>query len=121
MTMDEKQLADKALEAIEQAHASGKIRKGTNEVTKVAEKGIAKLVVIAKDTDPKEVIMHLGPLTKEKGIPYVEVSNKIELGRAAGLPVGASAVAIVQEGGAKATIKQIHDAVLGEEKDGSKE
>ena len=118
--MDEKQLADKALEAIEQAHASGKIRKGTNEVTKVAEKGVAKLVVVAKDTDPKEVIMHLGPLSKAKGIPFVEVTNKVELGRAAGLPVGASAVAIVQEGNAKTAIKQIHDAVVGSQ-DGSKE
>ncbi len=117
--MDDKQLQEKAFEAVEQALASGKIRKGTNETTKAAEKGIAKLVVVAKDTDPKEVIMHLAPLCKEKQVAYVEVPNKVELGRAAGLPVGTSAVAIIQEGNAKTTIKQISDAVGGN--NGSKE
>ena len=117
--MDEKVLAEKAFEAIELANASGKIRKGTNEATKVAEKGVAKLVVVAMDTNPKEIIMHLGPLCKEKGIPYVEVTNKVELGRAAGLPVGSSAVAIIQEGNAKTIIKQIADATQG--KDGKAE
>ena len=38
-----------AYEAVEKAKASGKIKKGTNEVTKAVEKGIAKLVVVAED------------------------------------------------------------------------
>ncbi|MBT3324587.1 50S ribosomal protein L7ae [archaeon] len=118
--MDEKILVEKAYEAIEMAKASGgKIRKGSNEATKAIEKGIAKLVVVAKDTNPPEVIMHLKHLCKDKKALYIEVPSKVELGRAAGLPVGSSAVAIVQEGNAKTVLKQIEKA-LGEE-DGSKE
>lgn len=108
--MDEKQLAEKAYEAVEVARTSGKLRKGTNEATKAIEKGLAKLVVVAQDTNPPEIIMHLTPLCKEKNVPLVLVPKKEELGRAAGLPLGSSAVAIVQEGDAKDKIKQIADA-----------
>lgn len=98
---------NKALEAIELAKKTGKIKKGTNEVTKVAEKGQAKLVVVAKDVNPPEIIMHLPALCEEKSIPYVEVEKKEDLGVAAGLGVSTSAVAIVIEGEAKDLIKQI--------------
>ncbi|MBI4439579.1 50S ribosomal protein L7ae [Candidatus Woesearchaeota archaeon] len=97
----------KAYEAIEIAKATGKLKKGTNEVTKALERGIAKLVVIAKDVTPKEVVMHLPIIAKEKGVPCVEVPSKEELGAAAGLDVGTSAIAIVQEGDAKDLIKQL--------------
>ena len=109
--MDEKQLAEKAYEAVEIAKTSGKLKRGTNEVTKTVEKGLAKLVVVAKDTTPAEIIMHLGPLCKEKKVPLVNVPSKVELGTAAGMPIGASAIAIVQEGEAKNIIKQISDLV----------
>ena len=111
--MDEKQLVEKAYEAIEIAKTSGKIKRGTNEATKAVEKGNAKLVVVAKDTNPPEIIMHLGPLCKEKKILFVTVPSKIELGTAAGMPIGASAVAVIQEGDAKNSIKQISDALSG--------
>ena len=109
--MDEKQLAEKAYEAVELARSTGKLRKGTNEATKALEKGTAKLVVVAKDTNPAEIIMHLEPLAKEKGTPLIKVPSKEELGRAAGMSRGSSAVAIVQEGDAKDHIKQIVDAL----------
>jgi len=48
-----------ALEIIEVARKTGKIRRGCNEVTKLLEKGEAKFVVVAKDVTPKEIIMHL--------------------------------------------------------------
>lgn len=97
----------KVLEAIQTAKATGKIRIGTNETTKAVERGIAKLVVIAEDVDPKEIVMHLPPLCKEKGIPYVNVKSKSELGRAAGIDVSAASVAIVEEGGAKKLVEEI--------------
>ena len=56
-----KELVDKVYEAIEVAKATGKIRKGTNEATKVIEKGQAKLVAIAKDVNPPEITMHIPP------------------------------------------------------------
>ena len=39
---------NKVYEAIEVAKATGKLRKGTNEVTKSIERGQAKLVAYAK-------------------------------------------------------------------------
>ena|SRR3989339_1684342 len=97
----------KVLEAIEVARTSGKIRKGANETTKAIEKGNAKLVVYAADVTPKEVIMHLPLLCKDKNIPCVEIAKKDDLGAAAGLAVPTAAVAIVKEGDAKAAIEAI--------------
>ncbi len=98
---------NKVLEAIELARTTGKIKKGTNEVTKAIEKGQAKLVAYAKDINPPEIVMHLPLLSKEKNIPCVQVDSKEELGTAAGLAVGTSAVAIIKEGDAKDLIKEI--------------
>jgi large subunit ribosomal protein L7Ae len=98
---------ESAYEAVELAKRTGKIRKGSNEVTKALEKGKAKLVVIAKDISPPEITMHIPLLAKEKGIPCVEVPSKEELGAAAGLGVGTAAVVIVQEGDAKKVIAEI--------------
>jgi large subunit ribosomal protein L7Ae len=96
---------ERVFEAIELAKTTGKIKKGTNEVTKAIEKGTAKLVVIAKDITPPEITMHIPLLCKEKGISCVIVGNKEELGAAAGLEVPTGAVAIVQEGEAKKILK----------------
>ncbi len=97
----------KILEAIEIARTSGKIRKGANEATKAVEKGQAKLVVYAADVTPKEIVMHLPLLCKEKNTPCVEVAKKEDLGAAAGLSVSTAAVAIVKEGDAKAVVEEI--------------
>jgi large subunit ribosomal protein L7Ae len=94
-----------ALEIIELARKTGKIKKGTNEVTKLLEKGEVKFLAIAKDIQPKEIVMHLPILAKEKGVKFAEVDKKEELGAAAGLPVGTAAVAVLQEGDAKDLIK----------------
>jgi large subunit ribosomal protein L7Ae len=99
-------MSEKAYEAIELARKSGKITKGTNEVTKALEKGTAKLVVYAKDVTPKEIVMHIPLLAKEKGIPCVEVPSKEELGAAAGLTIKTAAVAILKEGEAAELIKE---------------
>ena len=97
----------KVLEAVEIARTSGKIRKGANEATKAIEKGDAKLVVYAADVNPKEVVMHLPLLCKDKNIPCIEISKKEDLGAAAGLPVSTAAVAVVKEGEAKAVIESL--------------
>ena len=105
--MSDKEIIEKVYQAIEAAKASGKIKKGVNEVTKSIEKGTAKLVAYAGDVNPPEIVMHLPLLSKEKGIPCVKVGGKEELGAAAGLTVSTVSVAIVQEGDAKAMIKQV--------------
>ncbi len=98
-------MSEQALEIIEVARKSGRLKRGTNEVTKVLEKGEAKFVVVARDVQPKEIVMHLSILAREKGVMFAEVDKKLELGAAAGMPLGAAAVAVVEEGNAKDLIK----------------
>jgi len=97
----------KVLEIVEIARNSGKIRKGANETTKAIEKGDAKLVVYASDVTPKEIVMHLPLLCKDKNIMCVAVSKKEDLGAAAGLSLGTAAVAVVREGEAKAALESL--------------
>lgn len=103
-----KEKIEKALEAVEIAKTTGKIKKGTNEVTKAIEKGIAKLVVYAKDVNPPEIVMHLPLLCKEKGIPCIAVQSREELGVAAGLEVPTVSIAVIEEGEAKDIIKHLN-------------
>ena len=98
---------DKVYEAIETAKATGKLKKGTNEVTKAIEKGEAKLVITAKDVNPPEITMHIPLLCEERGIAHVEVPSKEELGAAAGIEKPTASIVIVQEGEAKGLIKDI--------------
>lgn len=107
--MAEKEIVEKVYEAIELAKSTGKLKKGTNEVTKVIERGTAKLVAVAKDVSPPEITMHLPLLCGEKDIPCVVVDSKEELGSAAGLGVGTASVAIMQEGEAKNLVKEIKE------------
>ena len=100
-------MSEKAYEAVELARKTGKITKGTNEVTKAIEKEKAKLIVYAKDVSPPEVVMHLPLLAKEKGIVAIEVPSKDELGAAAGLKVGTASVAIIKEGDAKDLLREL--------------
>lgn len=108
-------LGDKALQLVEIARNTGKIRKGMNETTKAIDRGIAKLVLIAEDVEPKEIVMHLPPLCEEKKIPYIYVSSKLDLGRAAGLDVGSSAIGIVEVGDGSELYKEIIRKPVAEE------
>ncbi|KHO54974.1 MAG: 50S ribosomal protein L7, large subunit ribosomal protein L7Ae [archaeon GW2011_AR19] len=89
---------------IEKARKTGKIEKGTNEVTKAIERGTAKLVVYASDVEPKEIVQHLPVLCKEKKILCKEVDSKQKLGIAAGLPVSASSLVVIESGDAEKEI-----------------
>jgi len=53
---------------------------GLNHVTSLIEKGTAKLVVIAHDVDPIELVVWLPALCRKKDIPYVIVKGKARLG-----------------------------------------
>lgn len=108
-----KELADRAYEAIESARETGKLRKGTNETTKAVERKVAKLVVIAEDVEPAEIVAHLPMLCDEKGIPYVYVPSKRELGAAAGIDVPCAAIAIAEPGEASSTVKDIIEKIKG--------
>jgi large subunit ribosomal protein L7Ae len=102
------ELAEKTYEAVKKARETGgKIKKGTNETTKAVERGLAKLVVIAEDVDPPEIVGHLPILCDEKKIPYTYVPSKRRLGEAAGIEVAAASIAIIDPGGAKDLIEEI--------------
>jgi len=92
---------------VEKAKKTGKVDKGVNEVTKAVELGAAKLVVYAKDVEPKEIVAHLSVICKEKNIPCVEVDSKQKLGIAVGIGVNASAIAVIQPGESEKDIAQI--------------
>ena len=94
-------------EALRVAHQSGKVKKGTNEVTKAIERGISKLVVIAEDVEPPEVVAHLPILCEEHGAPYAFVPNRQELGKAIGIDVTSAAAAIIDAGDAQHIVDQI--------------
>ncbi|PIN70398.1 50S ribosomal protein L7ae [Candidatus Woesearchaeota archaeon CG11_big_fil_rev_8_21_14_0_20_57_5] len=105
-----KETMERVYEAIEVAKATGKVKKGTNEVTKALEKGNAKLVAIAKDVSPPEIVMHLPVLAKEKGVLCYTVDTKEELAAAAGLEVPTSTVCIIVEGDAAPILKELGKA-----------
>ena len=92
---------------IETAKRTGKIEKGTNEVTKAIERGTAKLVTYGADVDPKEVVQHLPVLCKEKKIPCQEADSKQKLGIAVGISVPASSVAVIEAGDADKEIASL--------------
>jgi ribosomal protein eL8 len=102
-----KDLVDKVLQALEVAKNTGKIKKGSNETTKAIERGKTKLVVIAKDIEPKEIVMHLPVLCEEKKCEYVYVPSKEELGRATGINVSTASACIVEPGEAKDLLEEI--------------
>ena len=101
------EVADAACEALQIASQTGRVRRGTNETTKAIERGIAKLVVIAEDVEPPEVVAHLPILCDERKTPYVFVATKKQIGDAVGIDVPAASVSIVEEGDATNLIKEI--------------
>jgi len=101
------ELEKRVLQTVEVARNTGKVRKGTNEVTKAIERGNTGLVVIAEDVQPPEIVMHLPILCEEKKIPYVYVKSKEELGRSTGVNVPTASACIVEPGEGKSNLSQI--------------
>ena len=107
------ELQKRALEALEVAKDTGRIKKGINEATKSIERGIAKLVVIAEDVEPAEITMYMPGLCDDKKAPYIYVPSKKDLGNAVGIERPTAAVAIIVEGKAKDTVADIVDKIAG--------
>eukprot|EP01135_Chromosphaera_perkinsii_P000370 Nk52_evm17s78 gene=Nk52_evmTU17s78 len=72
-----------------QAKASGKntaatkpcnVKMGINHITALVESKKAKLVVIAHDVDPIEIVVWLPALCRKMGVPYCIVKGKARLG-----------------------------------------
>lgn len=102
-----REVAEATYEALKIAAETGRIRKGTNETTKSIERGNAKLIVIAEDVDPPEIVAHLPLLCEEREVPYVYVPQKRKIGEAVGITVPAASATIEDLGEAKSLVEEI--------------
>jgi len=87
------EVSDKIYEMI-QSNSNGRIKKGSNEVTKTAERGTAQFIVLAEDVNPPELLAHIPLICEEKGIPYGYVPSQEFLANEAGLPTGVKTASI---------------------------
>ncbi len=102
-----KEMYDEVYELVETARDTGKVRKGTNEVTKLVERGDALFVVMAEDVAPEEILAHMPLLCAEREVPYAYVPSKQELGVAAGLGKSTASCCIVDPGKGKSLLADL--------------
>jgi large subunit ribosomal protein L7Ae len=106
-----KDIVNAVYEAVRLSKQSGKVRKGTNETTKAIERGSSRLVVIAEDVEPPEVVAHLPILCEERNTAYIFVPSKQQLGASLGIDVGSAAAAILDAGEAQHMVEQVISSV----------
>ncbi|KAK3864419.1 hypothetical protein Pcinc_029893 [Petrolisthes cinctipes] len=88
-------LTQKLLNLVQQASNYSQIKKGANEATKALNRGLAEMIIMAADTEPLEILLHLPVLCEDKNVPYVFVRSKTALGRACGVSRSVMACAII--------------------------
>ncbi|KAK7818150.1 nhp2-like protein 1, partial [Quercus suber] len=107
------QLTISIMDIVQQAANYKQLKKGANEATKTLNRGISEIVVMAADTEPLEILLHLPLLAEDKNVPYVFVPSKEALGRACGVtrPVIACSVTSNEGSQLKPQIEQLKDAI----------
>lgn len=87
-------LSQQILDLVQQAQNLRQLKKGANETTKTLNRGISEFIIMAADTEPIEILLHLPLLCEDKNVPYVFVPSKTALGRACGVsrPVIAASI-----------------------------
>ncbi|KAJ5259267.1 hypothetical protein N7478_012248 [Penicillium angulare] len=83
--MADEALSQEILDILQQGTHSRQVKKGANEATKAVNRGVSEIVIMAGDTTPLAIVMHLPLLCEDKNVPYVFVPSKIALGRACGV------------------------------------
>lgn len=83
--LSDSELTVSILDLVQQANNYKQLKKGANEATKTLNRGISELIIMAADTEPLEILLHLPLLCEDKNVPYVFVPSKIALGRACGV------------------------------------
>lgn len=106
-----KDLVNPIYESLRSSATSGKVKRGTNEVTKSIERNTTILVIIAEDVDPPEVVAHLPILCDQQKIPYAYVPNQQELGKSLGMETRAAAAAVIDAGDAKNIVDQVIESL----------
>lgn len=106
-------LTQQILDVIQQSQNLRQLKKGANEATKTLNRGISEFIVMAADTEPIEILLHLPLLCEDKNVPYVFVPSKTALGRACGVsrPVIAASVTSNDASSIKSQIYSIKDKI----------
>src|SRR4051812_48567424 len=79
-------LSRELLDLVQQCGHFRQLKKGANETTKALSRGTAELVILAADTTPLSIVLHIPLLSEDKNTPYIYVPSKLALGRAVSLP-----------------------------------
>ena len=97
-------LANKIYEMID-LNKNGRVKKGSNEVTKSAERGTAQFIILAEDVNPPELLAHIPLICEEKDIPYGYVPSQEFLAK------GASAASVAVMEITKSAQEKFHEVV----------
>ena len=98
------QLSVAILDLVQQAANYKIMKKGANEATKALNRGQAAFIVLAADTEPLEILLHLPLLCEDKNVPYVFVGSKTALGRACGVTRAVIACSVLANEGSPLTV-----------------
>ncbi|KAJ6150054.1 hypothetical protein N7471_001253 [Penicillium samsonianum] len=106
-------LAQSLLDLVQQAQHYRQLKKGANECTKSLNRGTSEIVIMAADTSPLAIVLHLPLLAEDKNVPYVYVPSKMALGRATGVsrPVIAASITTNEASDLTAQIRAIKNQV----------
>lgn len=71
-------LSQEILDLVQQASHYRQLKKGANEATKTLNRGISEIVILAADTTPLAILLHLPLLCEDKNTPYVCTTPQLE-------------------------------------------
>jgi len=90
-------LSNTLLEMVTQSLSLKRMKRGANEVTKSIMRSQAQIVIIAANTEPLEIILHLTILCEDKNIQYIFINSKEALGKACGVTRSVIAASILKD------------------------
>ncbi|KAK2045421.1 ribosomal protein L7Ae/L30e/S12e/Gadd45 family protein [Colletotrichum caudatum] len=106
-------LQQEILDLVQQCQHYRQLKKGANEATKTLNRGVSELIILASDTNPLSIVLHLPLLAEDKNVPYVYVKSKTALGRACGVSRAVIAASITSNEGSELAgpIRALRDKV----------
>ena len=104
------EVSEKIYEMI-QSNGNGRIKKGSNEVTKAAERGTAKFIVLAEDVNPPELLAHIPLICEEKSIPFGYVPSQEFLAKECRMPNGTKTASIAVMEISKSAQEQFNEVI----------
>jgi len=64
--LSDSELTIAILDLVQQANNYKQLKKGANEATKTLNRGLSDLIIMAADTEPLEILLHLPLLCEDK-------------------------------------------------------